>query len=297
MEHNDVKFDVLLDDKYDKYSKYTTDSIRMYLNEIQRYPLLTADEEKELTIAVQNGNIQARNKLINSNLRLVVSIAKHYVNLGLSYLDLINEGNIGLMTAAEKFDPSLGNKFSTFATLWIKKSINLAVANYGREIRIPVPIYNKTIKEKKIIAEYEQEYGHTPSQEYIANKLDMTVDEYIKFNRRTREPISFNTILNDKKNDCDELIDIVSSDDSDIEDIECINPEEYAMKQSQLAEIRNIISTLSDKEQKVISLRYGFGSDEKKSFAEIGRMLGLTKERIRQIDEGAINKLRKVKTI
>lgn len=297
MENNDVQFDVLLDEKYDKYGKYTADSIRMYLNEIRRYPLLTAEEEKELAIAAQNGNILARNKLINSNLRLVANIAKHYVNLGLSYLDVINEGNLGLMTAVEKFDSSLGNRFSTFASIWIKRSITLALANYGREIRIPVPIYNKIIKEKKIINEYEQEHGHIPSQEYIANELDMTLNEYIKFHKRTREPISFNMILSDKRNDHDELIDNVSLNNSDIEDINCLNPEEYVVEKNELIEVRNALAKLSEKEQKVISLRYGFNDEEKKSFAEIGRMLGLTKERIRQIDEGAINKLRKVKTI
>ena len=263
------------------------DSIRSYLKEIGNISLLTTEQEKELAFAVINGDEKAKNKLIESNLRLVVSIAKHYTNRGLSMLDLIQEGNLGLIKATEKFNPYKGFKFSTYASWWIRQAIVRAIADCSNTIRIPVHVHEVIVKIKRAITYLTINNCIEPSDKEIADYLNINVAKVkdVKLIMEKTNLISLETPVK-----CD-----VDRDDSVIEDFipsTDDDPEEIAYKMALNETIKEVLATLTPREQKVLELRFGLNDNKIFTLDEIGQMLGVTRERIRQIENKAIRKIK-----
>jgi RNA polymerase primary sigma factor len=262
---------------------------RNYLIEIGQYPLLTKYQELELAYAYRNGDEAAREKLINSNLRLVVSIAKNYQNQHLSIMDLVGEGNIGLITAVEKFNPDLGYRFSTCATPWIKQAISKAITDKGRNIRIPAHIYQLLSKYRHVTSELEQD-GHKPTDEEIARKLNVEVDRVKELKGWMHDTVSLETPLG---SDSDETIgDMVA--DNHME-----TPYEYTEKQLMRKKIMKVISQLKPRTQQIIKLRYGLAEandpveyNHEHTLEEIGVLVGITRERVRQIEKQALAEMK-----
>ena len=276
------------DENLDNSDFYTdSDSVKTYLREIGSLPLLKADEEKTIAIAAKNGDEKARKKLIESNLRLVVSIAKHFANHGLSLLDLIQEGNLGLIKAVEKFDPYKGFKFSTYATWWIRQAITRAIADHANTIRIPVhahELIGKINRAKKILT---MTNCGEPSDEEIAEYLDIDVSkvEETKLIMEKTNLISLETpIKSDGEREDSVIGDFIPSTDDD--------PEEIAYKMSLDETIKDVLSTLTQREQKVLELRFGLNDNKILTLDEVGQLFGVTRERIRQIENKAIRKIK-----
>jgi len=261
-----------------------TDSIKMYLKEIGKIRLLTSSEERRYAKLAQEGNENAKKNLAIANLRLVVSIAKKYVGRGLSFLDLIQEGNIGLMKAVEKFDWKRGYKFSTYATWWIRQAITRAIADQARTIRIPVHMVETINKVNKIARQFVQEHGREPTVDELAELTDKTPDKVREILRVSRTPISLEAPINTM--DEDSLL------GDFIEDKELISPEESASQMLLKEEIWRVINTLSTREAEVLKMRYGLIDGKCKTLEEVGQMLGVTRERVRQIEVKALRKLR-----
>ena len=259
------------------------DILSLYLKEMSKYPVLTAQEERDLAIRVQQGDMEAREKFIDCNLRLVISIAKRFVGHGLSIEDLIEEGNIGLMRAVEKFDPDRGYKFSTYATWWIRQSVSRAIADYGRAIRIPVHAYERIIKEKTIIGKYEQTHGCLPSNQYVADQLGMPLEDYLKFVTRTSEPISLYAPVGDDA-ESDELISFIPTEEEDIES--------RIMYANLKRDINTVLGDLTEREREILKMRFGMNDNQSHTLEEVGQKFGVTRERIRQIEAKALRKLR-----
>ena len=259
------------------------DPVRMYLKEIGRISLLTADEEMELSVRVANGEEDARNILAESNLRLVVSIAKRYVGRGLLFLDLIQEGNIGLMKAVDKFDPTKGYKFSTYATWWIRQAITRAIADQARTIRVPVHMVETINKLARVQRQLTQELNREPSEEEIAKKLGITVDKVREVYKISQDPVSLETPIGEE--DDSHLGDF-------IRDERTMSPEEYATVEMLKSELANVLSTLTEREEKVLRLRFGLDDGQCRTLEEVGQIFGVTRERIRQIEAKALRKLR-----
>jgi len=259
------------------------DYINMYLKEIGKVDLLSKKEEVELAKGIEQGDEEAKNKLIEANLRLVVSISKKYVGKGLTFLDLVQEGNIGLMKAVEKFDYRKGYRFSTYATWWIKQAVTRAISDQSRTIRIPVHMNELIYKVIKVKKELEQELDREPSEQEIAEELKIPLEKVKKVYAVSQEPISLETPIGD-------------SEDSYLENF--IADERYipdeSVATSMLGDIlTNILGTLSPREERIVRLRYGLLDDGKsRTLEEIGREFNLTRERIRQIENSAIKKLR-----
>lgn len=255
----------------------------MYLKEIGKVDLLSKKEEVELAKGIEQGDEEAKNKLIEANLRLVVSISKKYVGKGLTFLDLVQEGNIGLMKAVEKFDYRKGYRFSTYATWWIKQAVTRAISDQSRTIRIPVHMNELIYKVIKVKKELEQELDREPSEQEIAEELKIPLEKVKKVYAVSQEPISLETPIGD-------------SEDSYLENF--IADERYipdeSVATSMLGDIlTNILGTLSPREERIVRLRYGLLDDGKsRTLEEIGREFNLTRERIRQIENSAIKKLR-----
>ena len=264
-------------------SATVNDPVRMYLKEIGVVPLLSNEEEKELAIAVENGDLEAKQRLAEANLRLVVSIAKRYVGRGMQFLDLIQEGNMGLMKAVDKFDYSKGFKFSTYATWWIRQAITRAIADQARTIRIPVHMVetiNKLVREQRNLL---QELGQDPTPEQIAERMDMTPDKVREILKIAQEPVSLETPIGEE--DDSHLGDF-------IEDEVIENPVDYTTRVVLREQLDEVLDTLTDREENVLRLRFGLDDGKMRTLEDVGKVFNVTRERIRQIEAKALRKLR-----
>lgn len=259
------------------------DPVRMYLKEIGRINLLTSDEEFEYAKRAEEGDEEAKRMLAESNLRLVVSIAKRYVGRGMLFLDLIQEGNIGLMKAVDKFDPTKGYKFSTYATWWIRQAITRAIADQARTIRVPVHMVETINKLARVQRQLTQELNREPTDEEIAKKLGISIDKVREVYKISQEPVSLETPIGEE--DDSHLGDF-------IKDERTMGPEEYATVEMLKEELSGVLSTLTDREEKVLRLRFGLNDGQCRTLEEVGQIFGVTRERIRQIEAKALRKLR-----
>ncbi len=260
----------------------TEDPVRIYLKEIGKIPLIDGDSEVELAKKIVEGDEDAKNKLVEANLRLAVNIAKRYIGKGLPFLDLIQEGNIGLLKAVEKFDHTMGYKFSTYATCWIKQSINRAIADQGRTIRIPVHMVETYNKVTRCSRQMLQELGREPTTEELAERLGMEPWRVVNIQRVTQTPISLESPIGEEEDS--HLGDFIP-------DSETPSPEDEAYKSLLKEELSNALHTLSAREEHVLKLRYGLLDGKTYTLEEIGQQLKITRERIRQIEKKALRKL------
>ena len=259
------------------------DPVRMYLKEIGKVPLLTAEEEIELAQRMEDGDEEAKKKLAEANLRLVVSIAKRYVGRGMLFLDLIQEGNLGLIKAVEKFDYHKGYKFSTYATWWIRQAITRAIADQARTIRIPVHMVETINKLIRVSRQLLQELGREPTPEEIAEELDMPVERVREILKISQEPVSLETPIGEEEDS--HLGDFIQDDNVPV-------PAEAAAATLLKEQLDEVLDTLTEREQKVLRLRFGMNDGRARTLEEVGREFDVTRERIRQIEAKALRKLR-----
>ena len=274
---------LLLDDTSLTKDLTINDPVRMYLKEIGQIKLLTMDEELDLAERIQNGDEQAKNILAEANLRLVVSIAKRYVGRGMLFLDLIQEGNIGLMKSVEKFDVSKGYKFSTYATWWIRQAITRAIADQARTIRVPVHMVETINKLARIQRQLTLELNREPTEEELAKKMNVSVEKIREIYKISQEPVSLETPIGEE--DDSHLGDFIKDERN-------LSPEEYATNEMLKDEIAEVLETLTEREEKVIRLRFGLEDGKSRTLEEVGQLFGVTRERIRQIEAKALRKLR-----
>lgn len=273
-----------VDLSFDDISELADDSVRMYLREIGRIPLLTWDEEVELAKKIEDGDMQAKKRLAEANMRLVVSIAKRYIGRGLDLLDLIQEGNTGLIRAVEKFDYNRGFKFSTYATWWIRQAITRAIADQARTIRIPVHMVetiNKLIRTQRKLL---QELGREPLPEEIAIEMGIEVEKVHHILKISQEPVSIEAPVGEEEDS--RLADF-------IEDRESVSPDEAATYELLKEHINEVLSLLTPREQKILRMRFGLDDGRSHTLEETGQEFGVTRERIRQIESKALQKLKK----
>ena len=259
------------------------DPVKVYLREIGRVPLLTSDEEIELAVKIADGDEYAKQRLTEANLRLVVSIAKKYVGRGMYFLDLIQEGNVGLIKAVDKFDYTKGFKFSTYATWWIRQAITRAIADQARTIRIPVHMVETINRLKKIQSQLLHENGYEPSEEMIAEKMDLPVERVREIMRVAQEPVSMETPIGPEEDS--RLMDFIRDEDA-------LAPDEAALKTITNEDIDSVLRTLTPREEAVIRLRFGLQDGRCHTLEEVGTEFNVTRERIRQIEAKALRKLR-----
>lgn len=259
------------------------DPVKIYLKEIGRVPLLSPDEEVDLAIRISQGDVAAKKRLSEANLRLVVSIAKRYLGRGMQFLDLIQEGNLGLIKAVEKFDHTKGFKFSTYATWWIRQAITRAIADQARTIRIPVHMVETINKVKKVSSQLLHQNGHGPSADDIAAELDMPVDKVREIMRVAQEPVSLETPIGEEEDS--HLGDFIPDDDAPA-------PQDAASHTLLKEQLSDVLSTLTSREEKVLRLRFGLEDGRSRTLEEVGREFNVTRERIRQIEAKALRKLR-----
>ena len=274
---------LLLDDNAITKNLTIDDPVRMYLKEIGQIKLLSLDEELKLADRIMEGDEEAKRTLAESNLRLVVSIAKRYVGRGMLFLDLIQEGNIGLMKAVEKFDVSKGYKFSTYATWWIRQAITRAIADQARTIRVPVHMVETINKLARIHRQLTLELNREPSEEELSKKMNLPVERIREILKISQEPVSLETPIGEE--DDSHLGDFIKDEHN-------MSPEDYATNELLKQEISEVLLTLTEREEKVIKLRFGLEDGKSRTLEEVGQMLGVTRERIRQIEAKALRKLR-----
>ena len=270
--------DVKVDDSYS-----TDDPVRMFLKEIGKVPLLTAEEEVELAIRMSQGDEEAKRRMTEANLRLVVSIAKRYVGRGMLFLDLIQEGNLGLIKAVEKFDYTKGYKFSTYATWWIRQAITRAIADQARTIRIPVHRVETINKVIRVSRQLLQELGHDPSAEEIAAEMGMPVEKVREILKIAQEPVSLETPIGEEEDS--HLGDFIPDEDAS-------EPSEAASFSLLKEQLMEVLDTLTPREKKVLELRFGIVDGRTRTLEEVGKEFNVTRERIRQIEAKALRKLR-----
>ncbi len=259
------------------------DPVRMYLKEIGRVPLLTPDEEVDLARRMSDGDQEAKNRMTESNLRLVVSIAKRYVGRGMQFLDLIQEGNLGLIKAVDKFDYTKGYKFSTYATWWIRQAITRAIADQARTIRIPVHMVETINKVIRVSRQLLQELGHDPTAEEIAEEMNLPVDKVRDILKIAQEPVSLETPIGEEEDS--HLGDFIPDEEAS----EPAEAASFALLREQLDEV---LDTLTPREKKVLELRFGMTDGRTRTLEEVGKEFNVTRERIRQIEAKALRKLR-----
>ena len=270
--------DVKVDDSYN-----TDDPVRMFLKEIGKVPLLTAEEEVELAIRMSQGDEEAKRRMTEANLRLVVSIAKRHVGRGMLFLDLIQEGNLGLIKAVEKFDYTKGYKFSTYATWWIRQAITRAIADQARTIRIPVHMVETINKVIRVSRQLLQELGHDPSAEEIAAEMGMPVEKVREILKIAQEPVSLETPIGEEEDS--HLGDFIPDEDAS-------EPSEAASFSLLKEQLMEVLDTLTPREKKVLELRFGIVDGRTRTLEEVGKEFNVTRERIRQIEAKALRKLR-----
>ena len=259
------------------------DPVRMYLKEIGKVPLLSAEEEKELAMRMETGDEEAKKRLAEANLRLVVSIAKRYVGRGMLFLDLIQEGNLGLIKAVEKFDYKKGYKFSTYATWWIRQAITRAIADQARTIRIPVHMVETINKLIRVQRQLLQELGREPYPEEIAEKMNLPVDRVREIQKISQEPVSLETPIGEEEDS--HLGDFIQDDNVPV-------PAEAAAETMLKEQLDEVLKTLTEREKKVLRLRFGLDDQRARTLEEVGKEFDVTRERIRQIEAKALRKLR-----
>ena len=275
--------DQILEDLSNSKDIKINDPVRMYLKEIGRINLLTSEEEFKYAHLANEGDEHAKTMLAESNLRLVVSIAKRYVGRGMLFLDLIQEGNIGLMKAVDKFDSTKGFKFSTYATWWIRQAITRAIADQARTIRVPVHMVETINKLARVQRQLTQELNREPTDEEIAKKLNISVDKVREVYKISQDPVSLETPIGEE--DDSHLGDF-------IKDPITMGPEEYATQELLKEELADVLTTLTEREEKVLRLRFGLDDGQCRTLEEVGQIFGVTRERIRQIEAKALRKLR-----
>ncbi len=274
---------LLLDDSTLTKDLTINDPVRMYLKEIGQIKLLTLEEEAALADRIAEGDPEAKNILAEANLRLVVSIAKRYVGRGMLFLDLIQEGNIGLMKAVDKFDVSKGYKFSTYATWWIRQAITRAIADQARTIRVPVHMVETINKLARVQRQLTLELNREPSEEELAKKMNTSVDKIREIYKISQDPVSLETPIGEE--DDSHLGDFIKDERN-------LSPEEFATNEMLKDEISEVLLTLTEREEKVVRLRFGLEDGKPRTLEEVGQMFGVTRERIRQIEAKALRKLR-----
>ena len=293
---NDLDIDIVediseLDDEKDEKKLDLTvskssgieDPVRMYLKEIGKVDLLTAEEEVDLAKRMEQGDMEAKRQLVEANLRLVVSIAKKYVGRGMLFLDLIQEGNMGLMKAVEKFDYTKGYKFSTYATWWIRQAITRSIADQARTIRIPVHMVETINKLIRVSRQLLQEKGREPTPEEIGEEMDMSADKVREIKKIAQEPVSLETPIGEEEDS--HLGDFIEDEDAPAP----ASAASYMLLRDQLD---NVLDTLTDREKRVLELRFGIEDGRPRTLEEVGKEFGVTRERIRQIEAKALRKLR-----
>ncbi|MDP8218228.1 MAG: sigma-70 family RNA polymerase sigma factor [Candidatus Theseobacter exili] len=262
-----------------------SDPVQLYLKEIGAIPLLTREEEEDVARKIENGDEEAREKMIQSNLRLVVTISKKYLNMGLSFLDLIEEGNLGLIRGVEKYDLEKGCKFSTYASWWIKQSIMRALANQGKMIRVPVYMVERISSLNKVKEKLLQKFGRTPTNDEIANHMGEDVERIKEMHDVVKSPDSLNEAISD--DGVSELIDVIAADDGN-------SPTRSVTEKMLHNDILGLLNLLGEREARILSLRYGLFGEGAKTLEEIGVEFSLTRERVRQIAGSATKKLREL---
>ena len=282
-EDDDEGNQLILDDNLLTKDLTINDPVRMYLKEIGQIKLLSMEEELELADRIIDGDEEAKALLAEANLRLVVSIAKRYVGRGMLFLDLIQEGNIGLMKAVDKFDVSKGYKFSTYATWWIRQAITRAIADQARTIRVPVHMVETINKLARIQRQLTLELNREPSEDELAKKMNIPVEKIREIYKISQDPVSLETPIGEE--DDSHLGDFIKDERN-------VSPEEYATNEMLKDEISDVLQTLTEREEKVIKLRFGLEDGKSRTLEEVGQMFGVTRERIRQIEAKALRKLR-----
>ena len=260
------------------------EAVREYLKSIRNIPLLSEEDEYKIAIAAANGDENARQIMITSNLRLVVKVAKTYIgrSSNLSFLDLIQEGNMGLMRATEKFDAEKGFRFSTYATYWIKQAISKAIIDQSRAVRLPAHIINELNKFNKAIRDLSQQYGRTPSDKELAEYLNVSVKKISEYYTISKEPCSLDVTIDEDEDTA--MIDLIADENA----TEFMDADDLSVRDT----IYSVLNTLSERERKIIELRFGFTDGRQHTLEEVGKEFNLTKERIRQLEASALKKLR-----